>query len=158
MAERCLGQKRECVFCQENRVFALERTSNPKVCTECKRRMKGQAIMDQHHIAGKANSDITISIPANDHRAWLSEAQKNWPEETLQNKDGSPLLAAAACLRGLADIIAYLIEQFLLWVADLLEALNAYLTEQHGRGWWRNTPVEKFADMRRRNHNAKRQL
>ena len=34
------------------------------------------------------------------------------------------MLAAAACLRGLADIIAYLIEQFLLWVADLLEALK----------------------------------
>jgi hypothetical protein len=52
--------------------------------------------MDAHHVAGKANSPITVPVPVNDHRACLSVAQADWPKSTLMNAHGSPLLAAAA--------------------------------------------------------------
>jgi hypothetical protein len=97
--------------------------------------------MDNHHIAGTANSPITISIPANDHRSQLSADQHDWPKETLENRSGSPLLRAAACIRGFHDTMLYLADRFLDWIADLLETLDSYLQERLGLGWWRNTPV-----------------
>jgi hypothetical protein len=112
--------------------------------------MEGETTMELHHIAGKANCKITISIAANDHRAHLSEDQKNWPRETLRNTDSSPLLAAAACIRGFNDTLLYLAEQLLLWVAELLEGLNSYLTEKYGPSWWLNTAIEQFVQKRRK--------
>jgi len=89
--------------------------------------------MDNHHIAGKANSPITTSIPANDHRAVLSAAQYEWPSKTLQNPDGCPLLRGAACIRGFVDTVIYYMREFLLWVAEMLELLSARLVEAWGR-------------------------
>jgi hypothetical protein len=80
----------------------------------------------------------------------LSEDQRDWPPETLQNPDGSPLLRAAACIRGFTDILLYLAEQLLLWVADLLETLNSHLTEKYGPRWWLNTPIEQLIQKRRK--------
>jgi hypothetical protein len=68
--------------------------------------------MDAHHVAGKANSPVTVPVPVNDHRACLSVAQADWPKSTLMNVHGSPLLAAAACVRGFVDMVFYLIERF----------------------------------------------
>lgn len=153
MAERCLGRQRECVLCREARALALERRTNPRLCTECRKTGEGKNIMEQHHIAGRANSEITISIRANDHRAQLSEDQRDWPQETLRNPDGSPLLAAAACIRGFTDTLLYLAEEFLLWVADLLERLHAHLVEKHGPKWWANTEIEKV-EQKRNKENA----
>lgn len=60
--------------------------------------------MDDHHVFGKANDPTTIvTVPANDHRAELSVAQQDWPKKTPENPDGSPLLAAAARIRGFVD-------------------------------------------------------
>ena len=101
--------------------------------------------MDNHHIAGNANSDLTISIRANDHRAHLSEDQKDWPAETLENPDGSPLLMASASIRGFIDVDLYLIEQLLSWIAEMLETLNAYLIVQLGPKWWIQTEINRFA-------------
>jgi hypothetical protein len=106
--------------------------------------------MENHHIAGKANCDLTISVYANDHRSELSEDQKDWPPEVLENPDGSPLLMAAACIRGFIDTVVYLMEQLLLWVAELLVALNTHLTEKLGPNWWANTKIETFVRKRRR--------
>ena len=47
---------------------------------------------DKHHISGKANSDVTILVPVNDHRAQISVDQYDWPKRTLENPEGSPLL------------------------------------------------------------------
>lgn len=153
IAERRLGRHRECVLCGETRVLPLEPNSNPRVCTECRRELEGKTIMDKHHVAGRANSDITIPIPANDHRAELSEAQREWPEKTPRNPDHCPLLAGAASIRGCADTIGYLIKNFL-WVAEMLEKLNEYLNEKLGRNWWSNTEFDKYTP-RKRKHNAK---
>ncbi|MGH9682859.1 MAG: hypothetical protein ACRD4S_04520 [Candidatus Acidiferrales bacterium] len=87
-------------------------------------------------------------MPVNDHRAALSVAQYDWPEETLENSDGSPLLAAAAHIRGFIDMLYYMIDKFLAWIPDLLEYLNSLLTKSRGRKWWRSTKLDRFAPKR----------
>ena len=79
---------------------------------------------------------MTIPIPVNDHRSVLSNVQYEWPQRTLKNPDRSPLLAAAACIRGLIDTIKYLLDELILWVATFLEKLDAALTEHFGPRWW----------------------
>jgi hypothetical protein len=150
ISERQLGEQKECTSCGEGRALALERKSHPRLCTECRKESEGKTALEDHHMAGRANSDATIPVPANDHRAVLSEDQKDWPSETLGNPDGSPLLIAAACIRGFIDTILYLVEELLLWIADLLETLNRHMVEQHGPKWWLNTEVEKFARRKRK--------
>ena len=100
---------------------------------------------DDHHFAGQANSPITVSFPANDHVAELTPAQRDWPRKTLENPDGSPLLAAAASLRGFIDTVLHLMEKGLRWIADLLEKADAFLTQKFGENWWVGTELEKFA-------------
>ena len=107
--------------------------------------------MDRHHPGGKANSPVTIPIPANDHKAQLSEHQYDWPKQTLENPDASPLLRAAGCVRGLLDVIPYLVENLLEWVADLLEILDVYLREKLGPNWWAGTSIELALPRRWRN-------
>ena len=107
--------------------------------------MKGQKIMDRHHVAGSANSPVVVTIPTNDHRAVLSVAQYDWPKLTLENPEGCPLLAAAGCIRGFVDTVKYLIDELLLWVAEALEWLSDFLTETAGSEWWLGTPLARFA-------------
>jgi hypothetical protein len=64
---------------------------------------------------------------------------------TLSNPEGSPLLAGVACLRGFVDTLLYLIEKGLLWVADMLEKLDEFLTMKLGSQWWANTGIEQFS-------------
>jgi hypothetical protein len=135
--------------CGETRPEALIPNSDPKVCAACDRKKKGKTIVDNHHVAGKSNSPTTVPIPVNDHRAELSVAQQEaWPSGTLENPHGSPLLAAAAGLRGFRDTVLHLMEKLLLWAADMLEQLDAFLQERRGPKWWVDTPVEQFAPKR----------
>jgi hypothetical protein len=84
-------------------------------------------------------------VPVNDHRADLSVAQGDWPKQTLENPEGSPLLASAGKVRGFTDTNAYLMEKLLLPDAEMLEALDRYLTKRIGPRWWVGTDLEKFA-------------
>src|SRR5207245_2372214 len=121
------------------------RENDRVICHECKRKENGMKTEDDHHFAGQANSPIIISLPANDHVAELTPAQKDWPRITLENRDGSPLLAAAASLRGFIDTVLHLIKIGLHWIADMLEKADAFLTEKFGKHWWVGTELEKFA-------------
>jgi hypothetical protein len=105
--------------------------------------------MDNHHITGKANGPITIGIPVNDHRAELTVAQQDWPAETLENPDGSPLRAGAASIRGFVDTHIYLIKTLLLWIADMLEMLDTFLAPTLGPKWWEDTDFNQFAPRRK---------
>jgi hypothetical protein len=134
---------RQCA-CGEARPEALVVKHNPVICASCKRKQKGHSTMDNHHPAGEANDPITIPVPVNDHRAGLNVAQYDWPEETLENPNRSPLLARAASIRGYADTNVYLIEKLLLPVADCCELLDAFLTEKFGHKWWQNTELKRF--------------
>jgi hypothetical protein len=104
--------------------------------------------MDNHHVAAKANSTVTIPIPVNEHRAVLSTAQYDWPKDTLENPDGSPLLKGAACIRGTADTVIFLISFLLAWIPSMLEALDSQLIEERGPEYWHNTELDNFAPRR----------
>ena len=143
-AARRVGAGSQCK-CGEQRPEALIAGSKPITCAACQRRKKGQATVDDHHFAGKANNSTVIPVPVNDHCAELSVAQYDWPKETRENPDGSPLLAGAACVRGFVDTIVYLIQRGLLWVAEMLEKVNTLMVEQLGPKWWVNTVVGRFA-------------
>src|SRR3954466_9864064 len=106
-ATRRVGVDQQC-SCGEVRPEALIAGSNPMMCAECQRKRKGRRTTDDHHVAGAANSPVTIPIAVNDHRAELSEAQRDWPKRTLENPDGSPVLKVAAGIRGAVDTIRYL--------------------------------------------------
>ena len=110
--------------------------------------------MDNHHFAGEANNPTTIPVPVNDHRARLSVDQMDWPKSTLRNPHGSPLLAAAGCVRGFIDVIHYLIEKGLLWIADMLEVLDEFQVKKLGPQWWIDTELEQFCPKRKFNDKS----
>lgn len=147
VAERRVGEGAQCA-CGESRAEALIPSSDPVICAACDRKKKGKNPSDQHHPAGDANSPVTVPILVNDHRAELSVAQYDWPQETLENSDGSPLLAAAASIRGYSDTNIYLIQNLLLRSPEILEELDAFLAKERGPKWWIGTPLEKYAQKR----------
>ena len=138
IAARRVGIGNRCA-CGENRPLALIPGTNPIICAECKRKAEGRTVCDLHHVAGKSNHHLTIPIPVNDHRAILSEAQYDWPKTTLENRDRSPFLAIAGCIRGLIDVIRYLLDELLAWVPQYLEELDAFLVARLGSRWWSDT-------------------
>ena len=143
---RRAGRNRCCESCGEMRLEALVRGSKPTTCVECRRTLKGQTIMDKHHVAGRANSSVTVPIPVNDHRAVLSVAQFDWPRKTLTNSAGVPACwRAAGSIRGSIDLVYYLIETSLRWIAEMLEILSVFAREKLGSQWWINTPLAHFS-------------
>jgi len=146
-AARRVGVNARCA-CGETRPLALIPKSNPTTCHRCKRMKQGKTTMDNHHVFAKANSPVTLPTPVNDHRAELSVAQYDWPKKTLENPDGSPLLAAAGTIRGFIDYIHYLIDKGLAWVVRMLEAADTFLANKLGPKWWIGTELEQFAPKR----------
>jgi hypothetical protein len=144
IARRRVGEGARCA-CGEARPLALIPGSNPTICAKCQRLKKGHTVVDNHHPFGEENDPkTTVPIPVNDHRADLNEAQHDWPKRTRENPDGSPLLAAAGCVRGFIDSVLHLIERGLLWVAEMLEKLDEWATEKWGAKYWVGTPLEAF--------------
>jgi hypothetical protein len=143
IAKRRVGEDSQC-RCGETRPQALIPLSDPTICAACQRESSGKKEPDDHHIAGKANNPMTISVPVNDHRADLSNAQNEWPRKTLENPERSPLRSAAAHIRGFVDTVIYLMEKFLLWAADMLELLDTILEQKLGQKWWKDTKLKSF--------------
>jgi hypothetical protein len=111
IASRRLGENARC-GCGEAETFALIEGRKPATCFECDRLKKGESIMDRHHIAGRNNSPLTISIPANLHRI-LSERQHDWARRLLENPDGDSLIEIAGMVQGLIDLLDCLLERCL---------------------------------------------
>lgn len=70
-------------------------------------------VLEEHHIAGRNNSDITVTVCAN-HHVKLTRMQKTW--NSRWKRDNNSLLEAEAFLfNGLADVLrqrsAYLMER-----------------------------------------------
>jgi hypothetical protein len=120
------------------------------MCAACQRAANGRTTIDQHHFAGRANNSATVSVPVNDHST-LNVVQTGWPKSTLTNPKGSPLLAAAACIRGFIDTVLYLVEIGLLWIADMLEKMDEFQVKKLGPRWWVNTEIEQFAPKKKPN-------
>lgn len=143
IARRRVGENVRCA-CGESRPNALTKGRDPAICASCDREKNGRTTLDRHHVAGKSNSQVKIPIWVNDHLARLNVDQYDWPKKTLENPNGSPLLAAAASNRGFADTTSYLTETLLLERAEMLEALDVFLEERLGPEWWVGTPLEKY--------------
>jgi hypothetical protein len=137
VASRRVGAGATCA-CGESRPEALITGSSPITCAECRRKTEGKSTTDLHHPAGKSNNSVTIPISVNDHRAILSTDQYDWPKRTLENPESSPLIAAAACVRGFISTISYLVVHLLEWIAGALEQIDRMLTERLGPRWWTN--------------------
>jgi hypothetical protein len=118
-AARRVGEGARCA-CGESRPEALLTRSSSIVCAACDRKSKGQTTNDKHHVAGKANSPISVTVFVNDHRAELNTAQYEWPKMTRVNPTGDPNLKIAGGIRGVILLITYL-DKFLLSGAEHLE-------------------------------------
>jgi len=153
VAQRRVGEGATC-SCGETRPEALIEDTDPMTCAKCQRKARGQSETDFHHVAGQANSPITVPVPVNDHRAELTRAQERWPKQTRENPERSPLLAAAAAVRGFCDQVVYLLERTVLWIADLLERADELLRDRLGKQWWVQTPVEAYAPTGGGRHDA----
>jgi hypothetical protein len=125
----------QCKLCRESNPAALIGRTQDIICYECEAKKSGKSEIEQHHPAGQNNDSSTVPIPANDHRG-LSDRQSDWPLNTLRNPEASPLLKAAAAMRGWLDILAELIERILGWIPEFLEALDDFLLEKLGSHWW----------------------
>lgn len=122
VAARRVGEGAKC-SCGEARPEALIAGSNPIICTECQRKLRGQSITDNHHVAGETNSSVTIPVPANDHSAILNVAQYDWPQETLKNESENQYLKMAASIRGYIDTQRYFLGKLLEPIPEVLEKL-----------------------------------
>lgn len=138
--ERRVGAGAACADCGDNRAEMLVRSSRPRRCLKCYAIKRGKKPSERHHIAGEANSPIQVEVPIRGHRK-LSDAQYEWPPGTERNPDGSPLIALAASLRGVADFVGELVVAFMHYLAETAEKIDAWLREKHGL-WWKDGPFD----------------
>lgn len=142
--ERLGTRQPRCSGCGELDPVALQGAHPDITCYECAARRLGRSGSEQHHVAGHNNSPTTVAIPGNDHRV-LSGMQRDWPEGTLRNPDGSPLLAAAAAIRGWLDMLLLIVQRTVGPVPVFLEALDGALRKKLGDRWWENLELEGVA-------------
>lgn len=121
--------------CRERDPFALTGVSPDILCYEHRAGAAGRSWLEAHHVASRANDPLTVTVPGNEHRL-LNERQRDWPADTLRNPEGSPLLQAAAILRGWLDVLWLILTRAVGWIPAALECLDRLLGEQLGAGWW----------------------
>ena len=130
-----LGSRTPACACGETNPFALTGAHPGITCYECQAVAGGRSRIEAQHVQGRANGPETVPMLGNDHR--VVDAYKiTWPEATLRNPDGDPLLRAAGCLRGWLDLLRVVIDRSLGWIPAFLEWLAAKLQEVHGPRWW----------------------
>jgi hypothetical protein len=121
--------------CREAKPFALTGVDPDILCYEHRADLRSRPWLESHHPAGRHNGPVTVELPGNEHRI-LSGRQESWPRETLRNRDGSPLLKAAATLRGWLDVLWLIQSCTVGWIPELLEQLDAWLRVTVGERWW----------------------
>lgn len=132
--QRSLGPNAACP-CGEADPRCLVETDSGVQCYGFHARTAGRPATEQHHVAGRHNLADTVPVPTNDHRI-LSDLQQDWPVGTLRNPEGSPLLQAAAAIRGWMDVLTLILERTVGWIPRFLEALDAWLGQRLGAAWW----------------------
>ena len=133
--ERLGTRDPRCLFCSEAEPGVLVHTLDGIECYECLCLRQGRSPIELHHPAGRHNSPITVAIPANEHRL-LSRLQRGWPEQTLRNSDGSPLLEMAAIIRGWLDVLYLILDRLVAKLPASLERLDDLLKAKLGDRWW----------------------
>ncbi len=133
--ERLGTRTPKCQSCPETDPIVLTGKHPQSICYRCMAIRDGKKTTENHHIGGQHNDSFTVPIPANDHRR-LNDTQNDWPERTLKNSDGSPLVGIAGLLRGWIDVLLLIIKQVLVKLPAALEDLNSCLTQSIGPAWW----------------------
>lgn len=121
--------------CDEHDPFTLTGASPDIWCYEHQARAQGREWVEGQHVPGQHNARETLAMPGNDHRA-SDEMKLLWPEETLHNPNKSPLIRAAATLRGFLDFLFQLAFRIVAWIPGFLETLDGWLTDTIGESWW----------------------
>jgi hypothetical protein len=94
------------------------------MCYECNLRLLGKPTTEGHHLFGKRNSPLVVTLFGNLHRV-LSERQLLWSSDTLRNPRCSARTAEAAALLGLRDIVVALFDLVILPIVERLEKEDA---------------------------------
>ena len=121
--------------CKETNPFTMVGCHPDIWCYEHQLLNMGKHPYESHHQAGQHNSDVEADVPGNDHRV-ISELQAHWPEDTLRNPEQSPLLAAAAAIRGWMDVLRIILDRSVGWIPEFLEWLHVVLVDLFGGDWW----------------------
>lgn len=122
--------------CSETRPEALTGVHPHILCYEHAALRDGRATVEGQHPQGQRNDpEATVPMAGNDHRVW-DDAKRDWPERTLRNPDGSPLLKIASGIRSLLDFLRLLFEKLLGWAPAFLERLDEALRSHFGDKWW----------------------
>lgn len=132
--QRTLGPDAACA-CGETDPRCLVETDSGVRCYGCSAHDAGRPDTERHHIAGRHNLPTTVAMRNNDHRI-ASDLQQDWPMTTLRNPNHSPLLQAAAAIRGWMDVLLLILERAVGWIPRFLEALDAWLCGRLGDAWW----------------------
>lgn len=136
---RQVGAGARCAVCGEQDPRALVSLPGRVLCYECLAAEHRRPVSEAHHFPNRYNSPLTVTVPGNDHRI-LSEDQLDWPMKTFRNPHGSPLLRAAAALRGWLDVVRVVVDRGVGWIPAFLEELDAWLEERLGPEWWGQMP------------------
>lgn len=133
---RRLGTRHpRCSCCGEDVPAALELTGAIVCCYECARTRESRTPVEGDHVAGEHNDPLAVvSLPGNGHRL-ASDEQRDWPELTRGNPQGSPLRWAAGMVRGWLDRL-FVILEFVGRVPPVLEELDQRLGDHRGERWW----------------------
>jgi hypothetical protein len=146
-AQRRVGAGAICATCcTERRPAALIAGRMPPCCFRCERLTQGRSPYELNHVFGKANSNLTIRYPINDHRAVFSVKQLDWTPESLENCNGDPLLESFTRFHGLDDNIGHMLADCLAFLPKLTH-VHDLLVKVYGPNW---LPALEAAAMRAR--------
>lgn len=119
-----LGPLAQCA-CGERDPLLLQRTSVGTECARCEAiRLTGKPL-ESHHPAGRANSPLAVLIDANLH-ALFTDAQYDWPVETLVNRHRRPARRLAALIRACLDFARIALPLVISDLEELVEWLEAH--------------------------------
>lgn len=98
-------------------------------------------VLEKHHVAGRANSELTVWLCRN-HHAIASDMQEDLvPDLRRADPERDPLLTQAAMLRGVAILLIIVAIALLAWSQWNIQASTG-LTNQYGADWYKSISAE----------------
>ncbi len=131
-----MSQKGRCYICGYDDPSGLV---DKQICRSHLAQLKGHAVMEQHHILGRRNSDDIVSITSNLH-AFITPILRSYEEMLDKNNIKSPLrhIVLVICSVGAtAEWFARHYRRLANWIVTL----DMKLTESWGEQWWRGTDM-----------------
>ena len=108
-----------CVLCGEQNPAALTRVD--------------RSLLEDHHLAGRANDKTLVAIVCRNCHAGLSEAQRDSGIGLHHDAERVPLEQAEAVLRGLADFFEQLVKTLRQWADEIARTVS--LLDHHHPEW-----------------------